>query len=77
MQSENRSELQRLAVSMNEAARLAGVSRRSLENYAALKMLPTRKIGYRRLVLVRDLEKFLSSDRPSASPTAREARDGR
>jgi hypothetical protein len=55
----------RLAVGIAEAARLAALSRRGLENCNDLKILPPRAIG-RRLVLVRDLEKFLASDKPSA-----------
>jgi hypothetical protein len=58
----------RLAVSLNEAAAMASVSRRSLENYIAAKLLPSRKIGKRRIILVRDLDRFLRRDQPS--PTA-------
>lgn len=60
----------RLAVGIAEAARLADLSRRGLENYIKLKILPSRKIGRRRLVLLKDLEKFLALDRPSARPGA-------
>jgi hypothetical protein len=55
----------RLAVSLPEAAAMSGLSRRTLENYARLKILPVRKIGTRTLVLLRDLEKFLQRDQPS------------
>ena len=76
MKKADQNDLRPLAVGMAEAARLTGVCRRTLENYAALNLLPTRKIGVPRVVLMRDLEKFLASDQPSASPTAREACDG-
>lgn len=55
----------RLAVSLNEAAALIGVSRRTIENYARAKLLPVRKIGSRSVVLVSALQKFLRSDQPS------------
>ena len=55
----------RLAVSLNEAAAMIGSSRRSLENYIAAKLLPSRKIGKRRIILVRDLKIFLERDQPS------------
>lgn len=67
MQSQsNKSEFKPLAVGLPEAARLASVSRRSLENYISAKLLPSRKLGRRRVILMRDLERFLSADRPSA-----------
>lgn len=55
-----------IAVGMSEAARLSGLSRRTLENYLAAKVLESLKVGRRRLIKIRDLERFLSSDRPSA-----------
>jgi hypothetical protein len=67
----------RLAVSMNEAASMITCSRRTLENYIAAKLLPSRKVGKRRVVLLRDLEKFLRVDQPSVGhkcqPDARES----
>jgi excisionase family DNA binding protein len=71
MQYENKTEGARIAVSVAEAARMADLSRRSIENYVALKLLPSVRVGRRRLIRVKDLERFLSADRPSA----REVRD--
>jgi hypothetical protein len=59
----------RLAVSVVEAARMIGVSRRSVEGYIGAGLLESRKLGSRRIVLVRDLLRFLRSDKPSASPS--------
>lgn len=61
----------RLAVSVAEAARMVGVSRRTLEGYIGTKRLASRKLGFRRVVLLRDLMRFLQSDQPSASPIKR------
>lgn len=61
----------RLAVSVAEAARMIDVSRRTVEGYIAAKRLASRKLGSRRVVLVRDLMRFLRSDQPSASSTKR------
>jgi excisionase family DNA binding protein len=55
----------KLAVSINEAAALLSVSRRTIENYIQTKRLPARKIGRRTVVLVRSLETFLRTDQPS------------
>jgi predicted transcriptional regulator len=57
----------RLAVSVAEVARMIGVSRRTVEGYIGARRLASRKLGFRRVVLVRDLMKFLQSDQPSAS----------
>jgi len=65
----------KLAVDLRTAAELCSLSRRSLENYITAKLLPSRKIGKRRLVLVRDLQDFLRRDQPSAS--VRRANDAR
>jgi excisionase family DNA binding protein len=67
MKTENKSEAARLAVGLAEAARMAGLSRRSFENYISSKLLNSVRCGRRRLVRIKDLEKFLSADRPSAS----------
>jgi excisionase family DNA binding protein len=61
----------RLAVSVAEAARMIGVSRRTVEGYIGAKRLASRKLGFRRVILVRDLMRFLQSDQPSASPIKR------
>jgi hypothetical protein len=55
----------RLAVTMNEAAAMIGISRRTLENYVRAKLIPVRKIGTRTVVLVSSCHKFLRSDQPS------------
>ncbi|HLI34832.1 MAG TPA: helix-turn-helix domain-containing protein [Terriglobia bacterium] len=57
---------ERLAFSMAEAAKQIGITRRTLEKYAAIRLLKTVKIGRRRLVRIADLERFLSSDKPVA-----------
>jgi excisionase family DNA binding protein len=54
-----------LAVGIAEAARMTDLSRRSIENYIAAKLLPSVRLGRRRLIRVRDLQKFLAADRPS------------
>ena len=60
-----------LAVSVSEAARLLGLSKRSVENYIAAKRLVSRKAGRRTLVLTSSLSAFLRHDQPSP---AREVR---
>jgi len=67
LNKQTETEAPRLAVSVSEAARMADLSRRSIEMYITLKLLPSVKVGRRRLVRVRDLERFLSADKPSAS----------
>jgi excisionase family DNA binding protein len=52
-------------VGIAEAARMTDLSRRSIENYIAAKLLPSVRLGRRRLIRVRDLQKFLAADRPS------------
>jgi hypothetical protein len=56
-----------LAVGIADGARMIGLSKRQTENYIALKLPPSKKIGRRRILLVKDLAKFLASDKPSAS----------
>jgi excisionase family DNA binding protein len=56
---------ERLAVDTREAAHMLSVSPRTIQNYIRVKMLPSRKIGKRRLIPVRALENFLRSDQPS------------
>lgn len=65
------SQTEKLAVTVLEASALVSLCPRTIENYIASGVLPSRKIGRRRLVLVRDLKKFLQTDQPSASPSAR------
>jgi len=62
-------ENEKLAVDTREAARLLGVSSRTIQNYIAAKLLPSRKIGRRTVIRLRDLEAFLRSDQPSPVPT--------
>jgi excisionase family DNA binding protein len=56
-----------LAVDTQTAARMLSLSRRTIQNYIAGKVLPSRKIGRRTVILVRALEKFLRADHPSPS----------
>jgi excisionase family DNA binding protein len=56
-----------ISIGVNEAANLTGLCRRTLESYIARKVLPSRKIGKRRVVLMADLRRFLAADRPSPS----------
>ena len=58
-------ELPTLAVDTREAARMLGLSPRSIQNYIKVKLLPARKIGKRTVLLVKDLEAFLKRDQPS------------
>jgi len=51
-----------LAVSIPEGARRIGCSPRTLATLIARKEIPSRKIGRRRVIRVRDLEKFLERD---------------
>jgi hypothetical protein len=71
MQTETNKSAGRIAVGITEAGRMADLSRRSLENYINLKLLPSVKVGRRRLIRIRDLEKFLATDKPSARPARR------
>lgn len=51
-----------IAVSTSEAARLAGVSQRTIRSHIVAKRLPAKKIGRRRLVMLSDLESWLDSN---------------
>ena len=72
MQMQANQDLARLAVGMAEAARMIDLSKRQVENYVSLKLLPSKKLGRRRVILVSDLKKFLASDKPSTSTKVRE-----
>jgi excisionase family DNA binding protein len=61
MESKN----EKLAVSVRTAAEMISVSPRTVENYIRAKILPSRKVGKRRLITVRALQNFLRSDQPS------------
>lgn len=63
-----------LAVDVKRAGEMTGLSARSIQNYIALKILPSRKIGRRRLIPVSALENFLRHDQPSPSPRKRNSR---
>jgi excisionase family DNA binding protein len=60
----------KLALSVLNAAGAIDVSRRQVENYVATGALPSFKLGRRRLIRLRDLEKFIAGDR--LSPRVRE-----
>jgi excisionase family DNA binding protein len=53
-----------LAVGMAEAALRLGLSARTIANLIRRNELPSRKVGRRRLIAVRDLEKFVQGNRP-------------
>jgi hypothetical protein len=55
-------EVERLAVSIQHAARMLDVSPRTIENYLRAKILPVRKIGRRTVIPVGALKAFLRSD---------------
>jgi excisionase family DNA binding protein len=55
---------EKLAVSVGEAAAMLGISPRTLQNYVWARRIPSRKIGRRTVLLLRDLETFLRSDQP-------------
>ena len=57
--------LERIAVDLKSASEMLSVSRRTLESYIRTKRLPSRKLGRRTLILVRDLDEFLRRDQPS------------
>jgi Helix-turn-helix domain len=62
----------KLAVDMAAAASMISVSTRTLQQYVAAGIIPTKKIGRRRVVTVSALEEFLRNDH--ASPTQGEAK---
>jgi excisionase family DNA binding protein len=61
-----------LAVSIPEAARRLALSPRTMASLIAQRAIPSRKIGRRRVIAVRDLENFLRRDH--ALPPASGAR---
>jgi excisionase family DNA binding protein len=60
-----------LAVSIPEAARRLAVSPRTMASLVAQKAIPSQKIGRRRVISVRDLERFLKRDHPIAPQKAK------
>jgi excisionase family DNA binding protein len=61
----------KLAVNIQEAAAMIGVSVRTVQQYIAAEILPTKKIGRRRVVTVSALEEFLRSDHASPAQAER------
>jgi excisionase family DNA binding protein len=57
--------LEKLAVSVREAAAMLSVSPRTIQNYIHAKILPTRKIGRRTVIPLHALKLFLRSDHSS------------
>jgi len=55
----------KLAVNLREGAAMLGISARTLQNFIWARRFPSRKIGRRTVILVRDLELFLRKDQPS------------
>lgn len=60
----------RLAVGIKEAAQMIGVCSKTIHNLINAKELPSRKIGRRRVVRMRDLEAFLRADHDIPSDKA-------
>ena len=60
----------KLALGVKAAAEAIDVSPRTIENYIGQGSLASLKVGRRRLVRVKDLERFLATDR--SSPRVRE-----
>jgi excisionase family DNA binding protein len=56
-----------LACNVAEAARLLGVSPRTIATLVARKELPSRKIGRRRVIPIRALQEFLRRDHSTQS----------
>ena len=69
-------ESNKLAVTIVEAARTISVSPRTIQNYIQAGILPSRKIGRRTVILIRDLERFLRSDKRSLKPADADERTG-
>lgn len=68
--------VQRLAVNIRDAARILSVSQRTIQSYLTANVLRSRRIGRRRVILIHDLEVFLSTDHapPGASGVGSEKR---
>lgn len=64
--------LARIAVSTNEAARIASISRSRLYEFMNNGHLPFIKIGTRRIILIRDLDNFLVEARETATQLVNE-----
>jgi len=53
-----------LAVNVQGAGAMLGISARQVQKFIEQNILRSRKIGRRRLILVDDLRKFVRSDQP-------------
>ncbi|MGA8408961.1 MAG: helix-turn-helix domain-containing protein [Candidatus Acidiferrales bacterium] len=54
-----------IALSKQEAARMLGISLRTIDRLIALKELPVRRLGRRVLIPRASLESFLRNDHPT------------
>ena len=63
----------KIAVGLAEAAQRISVGTRYVQYLVQSGALPSVKIGRRRLIRVRDLERYLSTDRPSPQKHAQVA----
>lgn len=63
-----------LAVGMAEAARRLGLSVRTVATLIARRQLPSRKVGWRRIIPAKALEAFLQTDH--SLPAAPKHREG-
>jgi excisionase family DNA binding protein len=57
-----------LAISKIEAARLLGVSLRTVDRLIAVKHLPVRRLGRRVLIPRNSLQSLLRADHPTQAP---------
>jgi excisionase family DNA binding protein len=57
-----RTEPKKLAVNIRDAADMIGVSMRTVQQYIAEGILPTKRIGRRRVITLAALEDFLRID---------------
>ena len=66
----------KLAVDLREAAAILSVSPRTIANYIHAGILPSIRIGKRRVITVRALEEFLRADRKLPDDGAKAAERG-
>ena len=71
MKKTKTTEAELLAVGVAEAARLSGLSRRSIHGFIAVKALRSRKVGKRRLIPIDALKTFLHRDHLAPAATKR------
>lgn len=60
-----------LAVGMTEAARMLGLSVRTIATLISNNDLPSQKVGRRRLITVSDLESFIKRDHRTKLPAGK------